>query len=44
MDGVIACEGQEKCTQGSGGENKGERPFGTPRRRWEKLLKWIFKK
>jgi hypothetical protein len=26
------------------GRREGKRPLGRPRRRWEKLLKWIFKK
>jgi len=39
MDGVVACGGEEKCTQGSGGENKGRRPFGRPGRRWENIVK-----
>jgi hypothetical protein len=34
--GLVACVGDRRmCTQGSGWENKGERPFGRPRRRWE---------
>jgi hypothetical protein len=26
------------------GHSRGERPLGRPRRRWEDILKWIFRK
>jgi len=31
--------GVEKCIQCFGGENKGKRPLGRPRRRWEDNIK-----
>jgi hypothetical protein len=31
--------GEEKCTQGFGGETEGKRPFGSPRYRWEDNMK-----
>jgi hypothetical protein len=30
--------------QGFGGETYGNRPLGRPRRRWEDILRWIFRK
>ena len=31
--------GEERCIQGFGGETKGKRPLGRPRRRWEDNIK-----
>jgi hypothetical protein len=36
--GHMACMG-ERCIQGSGGETRGKKPLGRPRRRWEDNIK-----
>jgi hypothetical protein len=41
---VASVEGEERCTQGFGGETSETQPLGRPRRRWEDNIKIVFRK